>query len=162
MFWQLTNGLFSLNFAVSFGVLVKWSKLDTKLFSYIGFKIPNPTRMKSQIILLHRTSDNFQELFFFSPSLFQCGLPLLQLHKCYFLVYVCSLLFPSHTEKKKKRLLNFPRSFLLYTEYNTISWIFITLCPTYTSEGWKQMYLHVVFTLFSAAPFLNSKYQFHR
>lgn len=74
-----------------------------KLFSYIGFKIPNPTMMKSQIILLYRTSDNFQELFFFSPSLFQCGLPLLQLHKCYFLVYVCSLLFPSHTEKKKKK-----------------------------------------------------------
>lgn len=70
MFWQLTNGLFSLNFAVSFGVLVKWSKLDTKLFSYIGFKIPNPTRMKSQIILLHRTSDNFQELFFFFPPLY--------------------------------------------------------------------------------------------
>lgn len=97
---------FSLNSAVSFGVLVKWSKLDTKLFSYIGFKIPNPTMMKSRIVLLHRTSDNFQELFFF-PSLFQCGLPLLQLRKCYFLVYVYSLLFPSHTEKKKKGSLIF-------------------------------------------------------
>lgn len=146
MFWQFTDCLFSLNnFAVSFGFLVKWSKLDTKLFSYIGLKIH--FNHYYQTVDCSAPFDNLIIFKYFFPSLFQCGLPLLPLHNCYFLV--CIYIFISSThENKKKRLLNFQRSFLLYTEYNIISWIFISLCPTYASEGWKQMYLHVVLMYF--------------
>lgn len=76
--------------------------------------------MKLWIVLLHLTSDNFQVLFFFPLYSSVVSLCFHSITATSWFLSIVFYFLPAQ-KRKKKRLLNFPRSFLLYTEYNTIS-----------------------------------------
>ena len=99
-------------------------------------------------------SDNFLSD---NVSLFQCCLPLLPFHK---LVYAYIPLFHSHTEKKK-RPLNFYRTLLRILKIIPLHESLFH-CVQAMLQRLKADALARDFNLFHAAPFLNSKYQFHR
>lgn len=100
-------------------------------------------------------SDNFPSD---NVSLFQCCLPLLPFHK---LVYAYIPLFHSHTEKKK-RPLNFYRTLLRILKILPLHFESLFHCVQAMLQRLKADALARDFNLFHAAPFLNSKYQFHR
>lgn len=143
MFGRCINCLCSHNnFAVSFGFLVKWSKLDMKLFLCKGHKIPNHYHER---VICSTPSD----IWSFLSAVFCLFIPVLSPvlpgHKLLLFGLHLYSFTPLTPREDNKRLLGFQRSLPPCTEYNTAPRIFISRCPACFPEGWKQMCSHVVF-----------------
>lgn len=147
------------NSAVSFGFLVKWSKLDMELFSCTGHKTLHHRHEKCELLASVWHLIIFSAIFLprYSRAVSCASRP-----QTSTLWFTCIFLYSLHTQERQKKAPGF-------SEVSpTTHWIQCSSRNLYFTGSSlfcrrpKTDVLTCGFHLAHAAPFLNNKYQFHR